>query len=155
VSLPRLAKPFMTAVAATTLLTTAACGSDSAEDSSADASETTEPAESGDSEGTDAASGDYAEGTYDASGSYSNPGGTSSVAVEMTLAAGGEVTDVTVTPEASGTSEQFQNQFAGGIAEEVVGTNIDELDVGKVAGSSLTAGGFNEALEQIKADAAA
>lgn len=145
VSLPRLAKPLMTAVAATAVLTTAACGGEATNDSSTDSgSEAVAPAPGG----------DYADGTYEATGTYSNPGGTSEVSVELTLA-GNEVTDVTVTPMASGTSRQFQDQFAGGIADEVVGVNIDDLDVGRVAGSSLTAGGFNEAVEQIKADAAA
>ena len=150
-SLPRLAKPLMTAVAATAVLTTAACGSDSTDGGSG-----TDSAESSDS-GADAApapGGDYADGTYEANGTYSNPGGTSEVSVELTLEAN-TVTDVVVTPMASGTSRQFQDQFAGGIADEVVGQEIDALDVGRVAGSSLTSGGFNEALEQIKADAAA
>ncbi len=150
-SLPRLAKPLTTAVAATAVLTTAACGSDSTGGGSS-----TDSAESSDS-GADAApapGGDYADGTYEANGTYSNPGGTSEVSVELTLEAN-TVTDVVVTPMASGTSRQFQDQFAGGIADEVVGQEIDALDVGRVAGSSLTSGGFNEALEQIKADAAA
>lgn len=151
VSLPRLAKPLMTAVAATAVLTTAACGGDSTEtDGTTDSVESTD----GGSEAAPATGGDYADGTYEATGTYSNPGGTSEVAVELTLE-GNAVTDVTVTPMASGTSRQFQDQFAGGIADEVVGVNIDDLDVGRVAGSSLTSGGFDEAVEQIKADAAA
>lgn len=149
---PRLAKPLMTAVAATAVLTTAACGGDSSEQDSAP--ESTETTESTDDAGGDSSGGGYADGTYEASGSYSNPGGTSEVDVELTLE-GDTVSAIAVTPTASGTSLQFQEQFAGGIADEVVGQNIDELDVGKVAGSSLTSGGFNEALEQIKADAQA
>jgi hypothetical protein len=45
--------------------------------------------------------------------------------------------------------------FIGGIADEVVGKDIDEISVSRVAGSSLTSGGFNDAIEQIKAEAAA
>ncbi|WP_375001767.1 hypothetical protein [Aeromicrobium sp. CTD01-1L150] len=148
-SLPRLAKPLMTAVATTAVLATAACGGDSTDDGGSTGSD-------GSAESTDGgeSSGGYADGTYEATGSYSNPGGTSEVDVELTLE-DGTVSDITVTPGASGTSAQFQGQFAGGIADEVVGKNIDELDVGKVAGSSLTAGGFNEALDSIKADATA
>ena len=41
-----------------------------------------------------------------------------------------------------------------GIADEVVGVAIDELNVTRVAGSSLTSGGFNAALEDIKDQAA-
>lgn len=150
VSLPRLAKPLMTAVAATAVLTTAACGGDSTDAAGTDSAETTD----GGSDAAPAPGGDYADGTYEANGTYSNPGGTSEVSVELTLE-DNTVADVTVTPMASGTSRQFQDQFAGGIADEVVGVAIDDLDVGRVAGSSLTADGFNEAVEQIKADAAA
>ncbi len=150
----RLAKPLMTAVAATAVLTTAACGSDSAEESTSESTESTEESgDNGDAGGAEA-SGGYADGSYEATGRYSNPGGTSEVGVELTLE-GDTVSAVTVTPMASGTSLQFQEKFAGGIADEIVGTPVDDLDVGKVAGSSLTAGGFNEALEAIKADAQA
>ena len=98
--------------------------------------------------------GDYADGTYSADGSYQSPGGEESVSVSITLD-DDVVTAVTVTPHAtSGNSKQYQTQFASGIAGEVVGKDIAELDVSRVAGSSLTSGGFNEALEQIKADAA-
>jgi uncharacterized protein with FMN-binding domain len=98
--------------------------------------------------------GDYADGTYTADGSYQSPGGEESVSVSITLE-GDIVTAVTVTPHAtSGNSKQYQSQFASGIAGQVVGKEIDSLDVSRVAGSSLTSGGFNDALEQIKADAA-
>lgn len=97
----------------------------------------------------------YADGTYDAEGSYQSPGGTESVGVELTLE-GDVVTAVTVTPQAEGgNAVKFQEQFASGIADEVVGKDIDTLNVTRVAGSSLTSGGFNDALDQIKADAAA
>ena len=64
--------------------------------------------------------------------------------------------DVTVTPHAEeGNAVQYQGQFASGIAAEVVGKDIDELEVSRVAGSSLTSEGFNQAVDAIKADAAA
>ncbi len=56
---------------------------------------------------------------------------------------------------ASPQSRQYQQAFMGGIAGEVVGKDIDDLSVSRVAGSSLTSGGFNDALETIKADARA
>jgi uncharacterized protein with FMN-binding domain len=104
---------------------------------------------------SDAAAGAYNDGSYDAEGSYQSPGGNESIKVSITLA-DDVVTDVTVTPEAtSGNAAQYQKAFAGGIGEVVVGKKIDDLEVSKVAGSSLTSGGFNDALETIKADAAA
>jgi len=67
---------------------------------------------------------------------------------------GDTVTAVTVTPTATDhQAAGFQQQFAEGIAAEVVGKDIDSLDVSRVAGSSLTSGGFNAAVDTIKAEA--
>ncbi|REJ04300.1 FMN-binding protein [Microbacterium bovistercoris] len=106
-------------------------------------------AESGDS----AAPAEYTDGTYTAEGSYQTPETVEQVSVTLTLT-DGVVSDVEVTgdPQASET-EQYQGQFIGGIAAEVEGKNIDELEVDRVAGSSLTSGGFNQAVEKIKEQA--
>ncbi len=105
--------------------------------------------------GSSTASGDLADGTYDAEGSYSTPGGQESIRVELTVA-DGVVTDVTVTPEATGgNAARFQEEFASGIADVVVGKDLAGLSVDKVSGSSLTGDGFNAALDEIRADAAA
>lgn len=98
-------------------------------------------------------SAEYADGTYTATGSYVAPSGTETIDVELTLE-GDTVTAVEVTPHGSpGNAAQFQAQFAGGIAAEVVGKDIDTLNVSRVAGSSLTSGGFTDAVAQIKAEA--
>ena len=147
-----------------TLAALAACsstdtaGTDSADETTAPGSAASEPATGS----TEAATGDaaasdsaYADGTYDAEGAYTSPGGNETVGVELTLE-GGVVTAVTVTPQSENpTGEQYQERFASGIAGEVVGVPLDELDVSVVSGSSLTSGGFNDAVETIKADAAA
>lgn len=100
-------------------------------------------------------SAEYADGGYEALGEYVSPAGPSEVTVELTLE-DDIVTAVTVTPHATNpNSLQFQTQFADGIADVVVGQDIDTLDVSRVGGSSLTSGGFNDALAQIKAEAAA
>ncbi|UTT71552.1 FMN-binding protein [Arthrobacter sp. DNA4] len=97
--------------------------------------------------------GNYKDGTYNADGNYVSPNGTETVGLQLTLAAG-KVTDVQITEHPSNpNTRKFQGQFAGGIAAQVVGRNIDELNVSKVSGSSLTSGGFNQALEKIKAEA--
>ncbi|GGK91225.1 hypothetical protein GCM10007382_09160 [Salinibacterium xinjiangense] len=96
----------------------------------------------------------YADGTYTESGSYQSPNGTETVDVTITLG-NGIVTDVTVVGKGeSRDSQRYQGEFINGIAAEVVGKNIDTLKVSKVAGSSLTSGGFNSAVDTIKADAA-
>ena len=96
----------------------------------------------------------YADGTYTAEGSYATPETVETISVTLTLS-GDVVTAVEVTgdPQAR-ESENYQGQFIGGIADVVVGKDIDELAVSRVAGSSLTSGGFNQALEQIKDEAA-
>lgn len=96
----------------------------------------------------------YTDGTYTAEGSYATPETVETIQVTLTLESDA-VTAVEVTgdpqrPE----SEQYQSQFIGGISDEVVGEDIDEIAVSRVAGSSLTSGGFTEALEAIKAEAA-
>lgn len=99
------------------------------------------------------AAGSYQDGTYSADGNYVSPNGTETVGVQLTLA-GGSVSDVLITPHPSNpNTRKFQGEFAGGIKSQIVGKKLDEIKVSKVAGSSLTSGGFNQAVEKIKADA--
>lgn len=100
-------------------------------------------------------SGGYADGTYTAEGSYATPESVETVTVTLTIA-DDIVTDVEVTgdPQAR-ESEQYQSQFIGGISDEVVGKSLDDVSVSRVSGSSLTSGGFMQALELIKSEAAA
>ena len=68
----------------------------------------------------------------------------------------GVVTSVEVVGHATGgNSKQFQGQFAGGIAAEVIGVALEDVSVSRVAGSSLTSGGFNAAIDAIQAEAQA
>ena len=120
------------------------------------------PAGSGSTPSTDSSSassggdttGTYTDGTYTAEGSYQTPETVEKISVTLTLA-DGIVTDVEVTgdPQAP-ESKQYQGQFIEGIADEVDGKAIDDLNVSRVAGSSLTSGGFNQAVEAIKEQAA-
>lgn len=97
----------------------------------------------------------YADGTYTESADYQAPSGTETVDVTITLA-DNVITAVEVTGHATDPqAKQHQGEFKGGIAAVVVGKNIDEIQVDKVGGSSLTSGGFNKAIDLIKADAAA
>ncbi len=148
--LPSHQKFLSATAAASVLLLTAACGGSDDPASSAPTTSETSSATDGTSSAASVKDGDY-----EAEGEYANPGGQSMVKVELTLA-DGKISDITVTPEAAnGTSKGFQAKFAGGISGEVVGKSLDELDVSKVSGSSLTSQGFNQAIEQIKADATA
>ena len=117
--------------------------------------DTGSPADTGSGTGSETTSGTYTDGTYTESADYSAPSGTETVDVTLTLA-DNVITDVKVTGHATDPQAKLhQGQFAGGIAGVVVGKNIDDIQVDKVGGSSLTSGGFNAAVELIKADAAA
>ena len=97
----------------------------------------------------------FVDGTYSADGDYQSPNGAESVTVTVTVEHD-VVTAVEVVGHATGgNSKQFQTQFASGIAAEVVGKPLDEVEVSRVAGSSLTSGGFNAAIDAIQVEAAA
>ncbi|MFZ3453071.1 hypothetical protein [Arthrobacter sp. 7Tela_A1] len=154
-------KPLLTAVAGVALLGTAGCGSSgTAQDEPAAPAPVSDAASSASSTAGSTATGPasgsvtYADGEYTGTGSYIPPSNKQEeVTVTMTLS-GGTVTAVEVSPSGNNpTSKRYQAEFTDGIQKEVVGKPIDSLDVGKVAGSSLTSQGFNKALEQIKAEA--
>lgn len=138
-------------------LVAGACSSD--DDSASTTTET--PAATADagagaeSSGPGAGSGEYADGEYTARGEYDSPGGRQSVGVTLTLS-NSVIAGVTIdTSQTKGPSVEYQGKFKSGIADVIVGKNIDEIDVDKVSGSSLTSGGFNEAVEEIKQEAQA
>jgi uncharacterized protein with FMN-binding domain len=94
----------------------------------------------------------YADGDYDATGWYG--GQPSRIGVTVTLA-DSVITDVRITTYATDpTSLDYQEDFAEEISAVVVGKNIDEANVSRVAGASGCSEGFNAALEEIRADAA-
>lgn len=100
-----------------------------------------------------AGTGSYKDGTYSADGNYTSPNGTETVGVELTLS-GGAVSDVKITQHPSNpNTRKFQGEFASGIQAQVVGKKLDAIKVSKVAGSSLTSGGFNQAVAKIKSQA--
>lgn len=105
--------------------------------------------------GSATSSGTYADGTYEATGQYATPESVETVDVTLTIA-DDTITSVEVTgdPQAA-ESKRYQSEFIGGIQGEVVGKKLDEISVSKVAGSSLTSGGFNNAVETIKTEAKA
>lgn len=65
------------------------------------------------------------------------------------------VTDATAQPQAEQPiSKKMQQVFSQNFKGMVVGKNINEVTLDKVSGSSLTPKGFNDAVEQIKTQAA-
>lgn len=164
-----LHKRVLTALAAVSILGAAGCAGAEAETPAADApaaeapaaespaADATEAPAAGPTEAAtaEAAAGDqtYEDGTYTQTGGYQSPAGPEEVGVTLTLAAD-VVTAVEVEPMPDNpTTTMYQERFAGGISEAIVGKKLDELAVDKVAGSSLTSGGFNEAADKIKSEA--
>ena len=95
----------------------------------------------------------YQDGVYEVTGEYMSPGGAEQIAVKVTLQ-DGVITEAVVEPQAvRPNSVIFQGIFADNYQEQVIGKNIDQLQLDKVSGSSLTPKGFNDALEKIKAQA--
>lgn len=93
----------------------------------------------------------YADGVYTATGQYGSL--PSSITVTVTLV-DDVITAVEVTPHATNlTSLDFQRRFAAAIPAVVVGKRIDEVKVGRLAGSSGTPDGFNAAIQRIKEQA--
>jgi len=95
----------------------------------------------------------YANGEYEAEGLYG--GGKKSITVKMQLD-NDKIKQVHVTPNTTTIKISFglQKKFAAAVADVVVGRPIDEVHLDKLAGSSLTTKGFNDALGKIKTEAA-
>jgi hypothetical protein len=93
----------------------------------------------------------YADGQYSAVGEYG--GLPSHITVSLTLA-DEVITDVTVDTHATDpTSLDYQERFADAVPSMVVGRPIEGLEVSRIAGSSGTPDGFNDALMQIRSQA--
>jgi len=97
----------------------------------------------------------YKDGTYTASGTYKTPQTTETVNVTLTLK-NGIVTDTSMTGSpVVPNSIRFQGQFIANYKPLVIGKSIDTLNLTNVSGSSLTSGGFNDAVAKIKVPAKA
>ncbi|MFC9454376.1 hypothetical protein [Streptomyces sp. NPDC056983] len=102
--------------------------------------------------GTPSNGGPYKDGEYEVNGEYGTRG--SSIGVALTLK-GDDITAVDVTPHATDeTSLGLQRRFAKAITALVVGKDIDDVNLDRVAGNSHTPEGFNDGLDKIKTEAA-
>ncbi len=95
----------------------------------------------------------YINGTYSAEGLYVTPGGPEKINITVILE-NDLITSVLFKGNAiNPNSVKWQGEFSKGFTEEVVGKNIDEVELTVVNGSSLTPKGFLNALEKINAEA--
>jgi FAD:protein FMN transferase len=100
---------------------------------------------------TDATRSLFRDGVYTATGKYGSL--PSSITVRVTLK-NGVIKTVKVTPHATDpTSLTLQRRFAAAVPAVVVGRPIAKVRVGRLAGSSGTPDGFNEAIAKIKKQA--
>lgn len=100
----------------------------------------------------------YRDGKYTAVGTYTTPGGKQEkIGVTVNLTNSTITTFNIDTSMAEGLPQSFQNNVKTALISEklVAGKNIDELNVSKISGSSLSPIGFNDAIEQIKEQAKA
>lgn len=95
----------------------------------------------------------YRDGTYYAVGNFSTPGDVESIGVTLVLS-GDVIVDSAITAMANHpTSVNYERNFIAGYKQFVVGKKIDQLQLGKVSGASLTSAGFNKALDKIELQA--
>jgi uncharacterized protein with FMN-binding domain len=102
---------------------------------------------------TTSSNANYKDGSYTEPGTYVSPGGEEQISVTLTLAKNIITKMKVITVKADPTATGYEQLFEGGISAATVGKNINTLNIGVVAGSSLTSMGFNSALAKIKADA--
>jgi len=92
----------------------------------------------------------YKDGEYTVEGEY----GSKSIIVKLNLESD-KIKAIEVTPNTDiKMSLGLQKKFAAAVPEVVVGKPIDEVHLDKLAGSSKTTQGFNDALTKIKSQAA-
>lgn len=108
------------------------------------------------SESVPASTSAYKDGIYSAEGSYRAPSGMEAIKVSLTLKKG-TITEADVSGVNAKNPETRakQAEFIAGYKAMVIGKSIDEANLTKVSGSSLTPLGWNAALEKIKAEAKA
>lgn len=90
----------------------------------------------------------YADGTYAAKGIYGNLPSFVTVTARIE---DGVIDSVSVLPHATDpTSLALQRRFAAAVPAVVVGRRLAEVNVGRLAGSTGTPRGFNDAIRQIR-----
>ncbi len=98
-------------------------------------------------------SGTYTDGSYDAEANFQTPDGVDAITVNVTLK-DGIITSVNAdTQSNSRESQQYDDAFLARYQGEVEGKTIDEVQLRRVAGASLTSNGFNDALDEIRQNA--
>jgi len=89
--------------------------------------------------------------TYMAEASYFTPRRTEHEMMITLELEGTTIVDANVTYDGGAASTPQHNSFNDAYAAEVIGANINELELSRVGGASLTSTAFNEAVAEIQA----
>jgi AAA ATPase containing von Willebrand factor type A (vWA) domain len=96
-----------------------------------------------------------ADGEYTASASYFTPSNVEhDIGVTLTIESG-EVADVAVTYNDAAAETGHHQRFDAAVADDVIGVPLEDVQLSRTGGASLTSGAFNEAVDTIKQQAAA
>lgn len=118
-------------------------------------SQTSDDTNDSDATANDTASSDeYQNGRYTKTVNYSSPGGRESITFNVTLENGVITASSAEAGATNREAREYQSDFIDAYESTVIGKNIDEVSVSRIAGASLTTGGFRDALEQIRDEAA-
>ena len=97
----------------------------------------------------------YKDGNYFALGDYNSPGGAEEIKATINLK-NDIIISATIESKASRpNSQKFQKIFIENFKPLIIGKNLDQVELHTVSGSSLTSGGWNDAIEKIKIQAKA
>lgn len=129
-------------------ISTAQPAADPSSSASASASASTSAGSS--SSSSAASTSGFKDGTFTKTAPYQTPGGTETVTVTVALRSGTITSVKVVGSEHTANAKHYVEAFAGGVGAQVVGKKIAGLQVGAIAGSSLTPNGFNTAVAQIE-----
>ena len=95
----------------------------------------------------------YKDGTYNANANFQTPDGIDGITVKVTIASN-VITSVNAdTTATSRESQQYDDAFLSSYKSEVVGKNVNDVQLNRTAGASLTSDGFNKALDEIRQNA--
>jgi uncharacterized protein with FMN-binding domain len=96
----------------------------------------------------------FADGVYEATASYFTPNNTEHIIDVALTITNGAVTDVDVVYDGSSAKTPNHSRFDAAVAGDVVGVELDDVQLSRTGGASLTSEAFNEAVETIKQNAA-
>ena len=95
----------------------------------------------------------YKDGTYNANANFQTPDGIDGITVKLTIS-NNVITNVSAdTSATSRESQQYDDAFLSSYKNEVVGKNVNDVQLDRTAGASLTSDGFNKALDEIRQNA--